>query len=121
MRAAYNARLVFQADARGSNCLPAGGCFPQLEKGDPPGLGQEFKLRPLITWRAAEIHIRGDRYLPWPGNRRVLQQANEYIALLVEPAIEGHAAAGGAHLANAAYRQGRRMRWDFATNKVTAS
>ena len=38
-----------------------------------------------------------------------------------EPASEGHAAAGGAHLANMAYRQGRRMRWDFDTNKVSAS
>ncbi|HET8548311.1 MAG TPA: Gfo/Idh/MocA family oxidoreductase [Bryobacteraceae bacterium] len=37
-----------------------------------------------------------------------------------EPAIEGHAAAGAAHLANAAYRQGRRMRWDFTANKITA-
>lgn len=37
-----------------------------------------------------------------------------------ENATEGHAAAGAAHLANMAYREGKRMRWDFASNKVTA-
>jgi hypothetical protein len=37
-----------------------------------------------------------------------------------EPALEGPAA-GAAHLANAAYRQGRRMRWDFATNSIAAN
>jgi predicted dehydrogenase len=36
-----------------------------------------------------------------------------------EPAIEGHAAAGAAHLANRAYRESRKLRWDFATNKVS--
>jgi predicted dehydrogenase len=35
-----------------------------------------------------------------------------------EPAIEGHAAAGAAHLANRAYREGRKLKWDFASNKV---
>ncbi|MBI1897774.1 MAG: Gfo/Idh/MocA family oxidoreductase [Acidobacteria bacterium] len=37
-----------------------------------------------------------------------------------ENATEGHAAAGAAHLANMAYRDSRRMRWDFDSNKVTA-
>ena len=37
-----------------------------------------------------------------------------------ENATEGHAAAGAAHLANRAYREGRKLRWDFATNKVSA-
>lgn len=37
-----------------------------------------------------------------------------------ENATEGHAAAGGAHIANRAYREGRRIRWDFASNKVWA-
>jgi predicted dehydrogenase len=37
-----------------------------------------------------------------------------------ENATEGHAAAGGAHIANRAYREGRRIRWDFATNKSWA-
>lgn len=37
-----------------------------------------------------------------------------------ENATEGHAAAGGAHIANRAYRDGRRIRWDFAANKVSA-
>jgi predicted dehydrogenase len=36
-----------------------------------------------------------------------------------ENATEGHAAAGAGHLANLAYRKGRKMRWDFATNKAT--
>jgi hypothetical protein len=36
-----------------------------------------------------------------------------------EPAIEGHAAAGAGHLANMAYREGRKLRWDFETNKVS--
>jgi predicted dehydrogenase len=36
-----------------------------------------------------------------------------------EPAIEGHAAAGAAHLANQAYREGRKLKWDFETNKVS--
>jgi hypothetical protein len=36
-----------------------------------------------------------------------------------EPAIEGHAAAGAAHLANAAYREGRKLKWDFESNKVS--
>ena len=37
-----------------------------------------------------------------------------------ENATEGHAAAGAAHLANRAYREGKKLRWDFATNKVSA-
>jgi hypothetical protein len=36
-----------------------------------------------------------------------------------ENALEGHHAAGAAHLANLAYRQGRRMRWDLKTGQVT--
>ena len=36
-----------------------------------------------------------------------------------ETAAEGHYAAGGAHLANLAYRNGRRMTWDLATGKVS--
>ena len=36
-----------------------------------------------------------------------------------ENATEGHAAAGAAHLANMAYREGRRLRWDFENNKVS--
>ncbi|HYO83609.1 MAG TPA: hypothetical protein VES20_19560, partial [Bryobacteraceae bacterium] len=36
-----------------------------------------------------------------------------------EPALEGHAAAGGAHIANLAYREGRKVRWDFTSNKVS--
>ena len=36
-----------------------------------------------------------------------------------ETAAEGHYAAGAAHLANLAYRKGRRMHWDLKTNKVT--
>lgn len=36
-----------------------------------------------------------------------------------EPAIEGHAAAGAAHLANQAYRESRKLKWDFETNKVS--
>jgi predicted dehydrogenase len=36
-----------------------------------------------------------------------------------ENATEGHAAAGAAHIANLAYREGRKVRWDFATNKVS--
>lgn len=35
-----------------------------------------------------------------------------------EDATEGHAAAGAAHLANQAYREGRKLRWDFENNKV---
>jgi predicted dehydrogenase len=35
-----------------------------------------------------------------------------------ENATEGHAAAGAAHLANRAYREGKKLRWDFETNKV---
>jgi predicted dehydrogenase len=37
----------------------------------------------------------------------------------METAEEGHAAAGAAHLSNMARRQGRRLRWDLDTNKVT--
>jgi predicted dehydrogenase len=37
-----------------------------------------------------------------------------------ENATEGHAAAGAAHLANMAYRQGRKMYWNFETNQVKA-
>jgi predicted dehydrogenase len=36
-----------------------------------------------------------------------------------ENATEGHAAAGAAHLANRSYREGRRMKWQFESNKVT--
>jgi hypothetical protein len=36
-----------------------------------------------------------------------------------EPAIEGHAAAGAAHLANRAYRDGRKLTWNFETNQVS--
>jgi hypothetical protein len=35
-----------------------------------------------------------------------------------ETAAEGHYAAGAAHLANAAFRKGRRMSWDWKTGKV---
>jgi hypothetical protein len=37
-----------------------------------------------------------------------------------ETAEEGHFAAGAAHVANMAYRQGKRLRWDHATNKVSS-
>ncbi len=36
-----------------------------------------------------------------------------------EDAAAGHYAAGAAHLANLAYRKGRRMHWDLATSKVS--
>ena len=36
-----------------------------------------------------------------------------------ESAADGHYAAGAAHLANLAFRKGRRMQWDLKTNKVT--
>ncbi len=36
-----------------------------------------------------------------------------------ESAAVGHAAAGSAHLANLAFRRGRRMHWDVKTGKVT--
>jgi hypothetical protein len=36
-----------------------------------------------------------------------------------ENAVEGHYAAGAAHLANLAYRRGGRMHWDLATNHVS--
>ena len=36
-----------------------------------------------------------------------------------ESASEGHHAAGAAHLANMAYRKGRRMKWDWKTGDVT--
>jgi predicted dehydrogenase len=36
-----------------------------------------------------------------------------------ENASEGYHAAGAAHLANLAYRKGRRMRWDLKTGKVS--
>jgi hypothetical protein len=35
-----------------------------------------------------------------------------------ENATEGHYAAGAAHVANASYRQKRRLQWDHKTNKV---
>ena len=35
-----------------------------------------------------------------------------------ENAEEGHFAAGAAHLANVAYRRGRRMAWDLKTSRV---
>ena len=37
-----------------------------------------------------------------------------------ENGTESHAAAGAAHVANRAYREGRKMKWDFGTNRVTA-
>lgn len=36
-----------------------------------------------------------------------------------ENAEEGHYAAGAAHVANMAYRKGKRLRWDHRTNKVS--
>ena len=36
-----------------------------------------------------------------------------------ENAEEGHYAAGAAHVANMAYRKGKRQRWDYKTNKVS--
>lgn len=35
-----------------------------------------------------------------------------------ENATEAHAAAGSAHIANRSYREGRKIKWDFATNRV---
>jgi predicted dehydrogenase len=37
----------------------------------------------------------------------------------METAADGHYAAGAAHLANLAFRKGRRMHWDLKTNKVS--
>jgi hypothetical protein len=37
-----------------------------------------------------------------------------------ENATEGHAAAGSAHIANMSYREDRKVKWDFATNKVSS-
>jgi predicted dehydrogenase len=37
-----------------------------------------------------------------------------------ETAEEGHYAAGAAHVANLAYRQGKRMKWDWKTNTASA-
>jgi hypothetical protein len=37
-----------------------------------------------------------------------------------ETAEEGHYAAGAAHVANLAYRHGKRMKWDWKTNQVSA-
>jgi hypothetical protein len=36
-----------------------------------------------------------------------------------ESAADGHYAAGAAHLANLAFRRGRRMQWDLKTSKVS--
>lgn len=36
-----------------------------------------------------------------------------------EDAVAGHYAAGAAHLANMAYRKGRRMHWDLKTGKIS--
>lgn len=36
-----------------------------------------------------------------------------------ETVAEGHLAAGAAHIANQAYREGRKVRWDWRTNKTT--
>jgi predicted dehydrogenase len=38
-----------------------------------------------------------------------------------ETATEGHYAAGAAHIANLAYRKGRRVSWDYKTGKVKES
>jgi predicted dehydrogenase len=53
-------------------------------------------------------------------------QHHEYFILSLreglpskETAAEGHFAAGAAHLANIAFRKGRRVEWDLKTNKVT--
>jgi hypothetical protein len=37
-----------------------------------------------------------------------------------ENAAEGHYAAGAAHIANMAYRQGKRMHWDWKHHKVSS-
>ncbi len=55
---------------------------------------------------------------------RGMSHQEEFIAALregkprVETALQGHYAAGAAHLANLAYRRGRRMQWDIASGKV---
>jgi predicted dehydrogenase len=38
-----------------------------------------------------------------------------------ENATEGHYAAGAAHVANRAYREGKRLKWDYLTNTVSAA
>jgi predicted dehydrogenase len=38
-----------------------------------------------------------------------------------EDAVAGHYAAGAAHLANLAYRRGKRMQWDLKTGKVSGA
>ena len=52
-------------------------------------------------------------------------QHHEYFILSLreglpskETAAEGHYAAGAAHLANIAFRKGRRAHWDLKTNTV---
>jgi len=53
-------------------------------------------------------------------------QHHEYFILSLreglpskESAADGHYAAGAAHLANIAFKKGRRIHWDLKTNKVT--
>jgi len=53
-------------------------------------------------------------------------QHHEYFILSLrqglpsqETAAEGHYAAGASHLANVAFRKGRKVRWDLQTNKVS--
>jgi predicted dehydrogenase len=55
-----------------------------------------------------------------PGHAELFVRSIRENKPSLENATEGHAAAGGAHIANRAYREGRRIRWDFPTNRVSA-
>ena len=54
-----------------------------------------------------------------PSHQQQFVNALRQGKAITETAVDGHYAAGAAHLANLAFRKGRRMKWDLKTGKVS--
>lgn len=70
--------------------------------------------RPGIARTPKEINV-----LPGTKHEELFIQAIREGKAKVETAFEGFAACGAAHLANLAYRQGKKMSWNVDTGKVS--
>ncbi len=118
------ASLVFEGAGRGGTKLML---YPEPEPspvqrygslGWPSKMRDEY-LKQAADWKPAAKKPIEITVEPGPNHQE------QFIACLrenrqpAEDVFRGYAACGAAHLANMAYRKGRRMNWDVETGKVT--